>query len=114
MSRDFYQHIFNVQQKTEAVPANEKIASWVSQLICLMYPERAACFSLSPEEIGKKFEQLKKELVDLLNATKACAEDDNAEKAEYFFQSLPSCTAYSIPILKRSCRVTLRLIRDLK
>jgi serine O-acetyltransferase len=89
MSRDFYQHIFNVQQKTEAVPANEKIASWVSQLICLMYPERAACFSSSPEEIGKKFEQLKKELVDLLNATKACAEDDNAEKAAYFLKSLP-------------------------
>ncbi len=89
MNREFYENIFSIQQKTEAVPPNEKIAAWVSQLICLLYPERAACFNNSPEEVGQKFNKLSLELTDLLNATKACAKDDNAKKATLFFQRIP-------------------------
>lgn len=89
MNPEFFKHIFQIQQKTEAVPPNEKIASWVSQLICLLYPERAACFSSSSEEIGKQFDKLEKELTDLLNATKACRKDDNEKKSKAFFQLIP-------------------------
>lgn len=88
MNREFYENIFNVQQKTEAVPPNEKIAAWVSQLICLLYPERAACFNSSPEEVRQKFDKLASELTELLNATKACAKDDNERKAALFFQRI--------------------------
>ncbi len=89
MNREFYQHIFSIQQKTEAVPPNEKIAAWVSQLICQLYPERAACFSNSPEAIRQQFDKLSSDLIDLLNATKACSKDDNVKKASDFFQHIP-------------------------
>jgi serine O-acetyltransferase len=89
MNKEFYQRIFDIQQKTESVPPNEKIAGWVSQLICLIYPERADCFSNSPEEIEKQFHKSESELADLLNATKACSQDDNVKKARIFFQQIP-------------------------
>jgi serine O-acetyltransferase len=89
MNREFYQHIFELQQRTEAVPPSNKIADWALKLICLLYPERAACFSRSAEEIGQQFEALQKDLTELLDATKACIKDDNAEKARVFFQQIP-------------------------
>lgn len=89
MNKEFYEHIFSIQQKTEAVPPNEKIASWVMQVLCLMYPEKAACFSQSPEDIAQKFNQLQYDLVELLNSTKACATHDNVKKARIFFERIP-------------------------
>jgi serine O-acetyltransferase len=89
MNPDFYQHIYSIQQKTDAVPPNEKIASWVMQLICLMYPEKAACFSNSPADIAQKFNQLQYDLIEILNATKACSLDNNVKKASTFFDSIP-------------------------
>lgn len=89
MNFDFYQKIYSFQQKTEAVPPNEKVAGWAFQLICLMYPEKAACFSSSPEDIAQKFNQLQSDLVDLLNSTKACSDQDNLQKAKMFFDELP-------------------------
>lgn len=93
MNEDFYRHIYSIQQKTEAVPPNEKIAGWVAQLLCLMYPERAACITHSPEQIAQQFNQLQYELVELLNATKACASHDNVKKAGIFFEKLPALYA---------------------
>ncbi len=89
MNFDFYQKIYSIQQKTETVPSNDKIAGWASQLICLMYPEKAACFSSSAEEIAQKFNQLQYDLVDLLSSTKACQDHDNLKNAASFFESLP-------------------------
>jgi serine O-acetyltransferase len=89
MNRDFYKHIFDLQQKTEAVPPNEKIANWALQLICLLYPERAFSFADSPEAIGQEFSRLEKDLSALLDATKVCCKDDNVKKATTFFQSIP-------------------------
>lgn len=89
MNKEFYEHIFSIQQKTEAVPPNEKIASWVMQVLCLMYPEKAACFSQSPEDIAQKFNLLQYDLVELLNSTKACATHDNVKKARIFFERIP-------------------------
>jgi len=89
MNEDLYNQIFTIQQQTEAVPPNEKIASWVSSLICLLYPERAACFSTSPAAIKDSFSKLKIELIELLNATKACSKDDNERKANLFFKNIP-------------------------
>lgn len=89
MNRDFYQHIFNLQQKTEAVPPNDRIASWALQLICLLYPERSSSFFNTPDEIGQQFDKLEKELADLLNATKACSKDNNVKKARIFFEGIP-------------------------
>jgi serine O-acetyltransferase len=87
--QNLYQHIYEQQQQTEAVPPNEKIAQWVLKLICLLYPERAACFSASATEIEAKFSELEKELYELLVATRACGGCDNKEKAGIFFRNIP-------------------------
>lgn len=89
MNLEFYKHIYHLQHKTEAVPPNEKIASWVLQLLCLLYPERAACFNSSAEDLAQKFNQLQYELVELLNSTNACESHDNVKKAGLFFERLP-------------------------
>jgi serine O-acetyltransferase len=89
MSPEFYQQIFNTQQKTEVVPPNEKIANWALNLIRLLYPERSETIFSSPAEIEKAFKLLEQELAELLYATKACCEDDNMEKAKTFFEMIP-------------------------
>ncbi len=85
MSKKFYQHIFEKQQGVEAVPPNEIIASWALRLIHLLYPEKAEYFPDSVNEVEKAFMFLEKELVRIFNATKACAQCDNAEKARQLF-----------------------------
>lgn len=89
MSPEFYKQIFNTQQKTEVVPPNEAIANWALNLIRILYPERSATIFSSPAEIGQAFRQLEVELTGLLNATKACSDDDNTEKARDFFDMIP-------------------------
>ncbi|MBC7848264.1 MAG: serine acetyltransferase, partial [Chitinophagaceae bacterium] len=89
MDRKFYEQLFTVQQQTDAVPANEKVAAWVSQLICLLYPERSTTLFPSAEAIKQQFTNLEIELISLLNATKACCEDDNVQKAGIFFDNIP-------------------------
>jgi serine O-acetyltransferase len=90
MDPSFYRYIFEKQQEVEAVPPNDKISQWVFQLLSVLYPERSSAFSQSPENIGKHFTELEKELVELLGATKACGSQDKAEKAREFFNSIPS------------------------
>lgn len=89
MNKEFYQHIFEKQKGVEAVPSNERIAAWTLKLICLLYPEKAECFTSSPERIEQEFKDLENILVSILNSTKACSDCDNAEKVHYFFASLP-------------------------
>jgi serine O-acetyltransferase len=89
MSKKFYQHIFDKQQGVEAVPPNETIASWALRLIHLLYPEKAEYFPETVGELEKAALFLEKELVRILNATKACSQCDNAEKARQLFESLP-------------------------
>lgn len=89
MDKSFYQYIFRKQQEVEAVPPNEKIASWILELISVLYPERSEHFSSSPEDIEEEFAKLETELVMLFNATKACTSADNKEKAKLFFNAIP-------------------------
>lgn len=89
MGPEFYKQIYNAQQKTEVVPPNQKIADWALNLIRLLYPERSETKFSSPAEIEQAFKQLEHELTALLNATRACCNDDNIEKAQAFFQLIP-------------------------
>lgn len=89
MKKEFYQVIFEKQQKLEAVPSNEIIASWAQELIHALYPEKAEHLYQTAEELQDKFDTLEKQLARILNATKACSNDDNKEKANHFFNSLP-------------------------
>jgi serine O-acetyltransferase len=89
MEKDFYKFIYQQQKKTETVPPNEEIANWVNDLICLLFPEKSDINHSSEKEVELKFEDLKSELVDLLDATSECSGSSSKEKANRFFTNLP-------------------------
>lgn len=82
---DFFNQILNKQQQKEVVPSNEVIAAWASKLICLMFPELSKCSYTSSQEIKAEFEKLEIELVQILNATKACSDCNNEQVSTHFF-----------------------------
>ncbi|HEU4574953.1 MAG TPA: hypothetical protein VG842_11125 [Sediminibacterium sp.] len=89
MKKEFYQHIFEKHKNVEAVPPNKKIANWAAELLCQLYPEMSDNFFVSVNEIKNGFDRLQNQLVDLLNATKACEQLDTNEKARSFFAAVP-------------------------
>jgi serine O-acetyltransferase len=89
MKKEFYQFIYQQQKETETVPPNEEIATWVNDLICLLFPEKADINLSSPEEVELKFSDLRSELTDLLDATSECPANGNTEKANSFFMNIP-------------------------
>lgn len=89
MEKEFYNFIYQQQKETETVPPNEEIATWVNDLICLLFPEKSDSNLSSASEVEAKFSELKAELVDLLNATSGCNGNGNTDKANRFFSNIP-------------------------
>ena len=89
MEKEFYKFIYQQQKETETVPPNEEIAIWVNDLICLLFPEKSDINHASEKEVELKFEDLKSELIDLLESTSGCSRNSNKEKADRFFASIP-------------------------
>src|SRR5262245_25542394 len=89
MDKEFYKFIYQQQKETETVPPNDQIASWVLDLICLLFPEKADSDITSPEQVEIRFAELKNELIELLNATSGCNGTGNKEKADRFFKGIP-------------------------
>ena len=89
MKDELIKNIFQKQQQKEQVPPNEVISDWASRLISVLYPELSRSTYQSPERIHEDFIQLEKELVDILNATKACYDCNHKELSTEFFQQLP-------------------------
>ena len=89
MEKEFYKFIYQQQKETETVPPNEQIANWVLDLICILFPEKSDINVSSAEEVEAKFLDLKKELIDLLNATSGCNGNGNTGKADHFFKNIP-------------------------
>ena len=88
MQKDFYNYIYQQQKNVETVPSNGQIASWVHSITHLLFPEKSDITVSSAEEIEHKFDKLKAELISLFDATSGC-NDNNKEKAERFFKSIP-------------------------
>ena len=88
MNEEFYLHIYNKQQQIEPVPSNQEIAQWAVSLLNLLYPERLTTPDYSVNEIKRLFVKLEKELLRLLNGTKACEGCDNETIASQFFSNL--------------------------
>ena len=89
MNKNLLQQIFQKQQQTQQVPSNRVIAGWARRLICILYPELSECTYPNVEAIKIELKKLEKELVHIMDITKACAEcDDEAIGAE-FFRQLP-------------------------
>lgn len=89
MNKDFYQHIFSKHQHLEAVPSNKEVSGWAQKLIRVLYPEQSRQKYSSTTEVKEELENLKTELCNIMNATKACEDCDNEEKSTYFFNNLP-------------------------
>jgi serine O-acetyltransferase len=89
MNQEFYEYIFKKQLETEAVPSNEKIAGWALKVIHLLFPAQSKRFFSSVEEIKNEFHALESDLLEILEATKACRDCDNQLKVKSFFENLP-------------------------
>jgi serine O-acetyltransferase len=89
MDKAFYQHIFNKQQKVEAVPSNKEIALWAIRLIRLLFPEQAKQSYKEELEIENAFNQLKIELKAILDSTQACLHCNNEVITNQFFDFIP-------------------------
>jgi serine O-acetyltransferase len=88
MSANFIQELFNKQRQKESVPTNDVIATWASNVISLLYPEKSLCEYISASEIEDEFSKLKEDLIHILHATKAC-KCDNENVAQQFFDDMP-------------------------
>jgi len=89
MNDNFYNHIYQRQQSTEAVPPNEVIAEWITELFALIFPERAEAMNSSAKDVEAVFNRLERQLVSIMNATRACSDCDSPEKANHFFKHIP-------------------------
>lgn len=89
MSQEFYQQIFNKQQKLEYVPSNKEITRWALRVIHLLYPEQTAKMFATVDELKAEFVLLEAELYSIMEATKACGDCDNKKRAADFFEQLP-------------------------
>lgn len=89
MTPEFYKHIFDKQNKVEAVPPNEQIAAWVLKIISLLFPERSDDIPSSLAELETEFTKLESQLTRILNATAVCNDCDNAKKSRTFFNTIP-------------------------
>jgi serine O-acetyltransferase len=89
MEKEFYQFIYQQQKDTETVPPNEEIATWVDDLICLLFPEKSDVSHSSEKEVELKFADLRSELTDLLDATSGCVGNGNTDKSSRFFSNIP-------------------------
>ena len=89
MKKEFYQHIYNKQQQSQAVPSNEEIAAWALGVIGLLYPAKSKQFFLSVKEIEGEFSKLENDLKHILDATKDCSDCDNESVSKSFFEYIP-------------------------
>lgn len=89
MSEEFYEQIFNKQQKLEAVPSNKEITKWALQVIRLLYPEQTGKLFVDVDAIKAEFKMLEDELFHIMEVTKACADSNNKQRAAHFFEQLP-------------------------
>jgi serine O-acetyltransferase len=89
MNEEFYLHIYKKQLEIEAVPSNQEVAEWAMNLMNLLYPERLTSPDYSINEIKRLFLKQEKELVRILNGTKACENCNNEAVARKIFETIP-------------------------
>lgn len=90
MKNDFYTEVLERHQNVEPIPSNEEITGWAVHLIRLMFPEKQKINFTKTDQIRKAFAHSKKELLHIMNITKACKDCNNEEVIQEFFNSLPA------------------------
>ncbi len=89
MNDEFYRQILNKQQLAEAVPSNKEITAWAMEVIRLLFPEQSKKVFISIGQLHDEFAKLQHELLHIMNATLACSDCDNKDRAKSFFDQLP-------------------------
>jgi serine O-acetyltransferase len=89
MSKNLVQQIFEKQKQKQQIPSNKIIAGWAKKLICLLYPELSECAFPDIEAINQGLQSLKRELVKIMDLTKACENCDHEAVSSEFFEALP-------------------------
>jgi len=89
MNTYFFKQLLDKHIKKAGVPSSEIISGWALHLVCLMYPELSLCSYSSVDEIKDEYKKLESDLVNILDATVACKNSDNAETASQFFERVP-------------------------
>ncbi|HSC55388.1 MAG TPA: serine O-acetyltransferase EpsC [Phnomibacter sp.] len=89
MDKQLILTLYNKQTSFDPVPSNQRIATWATDLICLLFPEKATCSFDSPAAIENRMELLQTELLSILHATKACDHCNNVQVTRQFFEDLP-------------------------
>jgi len=89
MNEEFFSQLYRKQQEINDVPPNVAIAGWALALLDLLFPERQTHPNRTIEQLKTQFSQSEKELLNILNRTKACADCNNGLVATQFFSDLP-------------------------
>ncbi|GGC36328.1 serine acetyltransferase [Parapedobacter defluvii] len=89
MNDEFFSQLYRKQQEINDVPPNGMIAGWALGLLDLLFPERQTHPDRTIEQLKTQFTQSEKELVGILNRTKACEDCNNGLIATQFYGSLP-------------------------
>ncbi len=89
MNEDFFRLIFDKQQAADAVPSNEEISGWASNLIHLLFPELSKHSFESLDDLKNEFRKLESELCRIMVATKVCRHCDHVRIAKDFFSQVP-------------------------
>jgi serine O-acetyltransferase len=93
MDPDLFNKLLERQQHKEIVPGNDVIAEWALSLISLLYPEFSLSSYSDTEQIKEEFERLERDLIKILEATRACSNCNNDEIAKTFFKEIPALFA---------------------
>lgn len=89
MSKALLKDIIEKERSLEDVPHNDVISGWAARLIQLLYPELSENRFNDIEHLEAAYSALQKELVIMLNATRACCEYNKEKVAELFFAGIP-------------------------
>ena len=90
MTNAFLKEILSKQSQREPVPSNKIIAGWALELIFILYPELSQYTYPDEDSIKSSFVKLEAQLVQIMNATKACSNCNNEAISKTFFTDLPS------------------------
>ncbi|WP_257669298.1 serine O-acetyltransferase EpsC [Parapedobacter tibetensis] len=89
MNEEFFNNLHDKQREIADVPANHTIAAWALRLLDLIFPERQTHPDRTIDQLKEQFVQSEKELISILNKTKACEECNSELVAKHFFGTLP-------------------------
>ncbi|WP_353124632.1 serine O-acetyltransferase [Parapedobacter pyrenivorans] len=89
MNDEFFKYLHDKQREIADVPPNGEIAAWALRLLDLLFPERQTHPDRNMEQLKAQFAQSEKELVNILNRTKACEDCNNGLITKQFYGALP-------------------------